>query len=133
MDNNEFLLDPKNWPAMPQPHKDYLQRALSLFRPDPRFLGLGAGGSLITGGVDEYSDLDLLIITKPEFSNELLSSASSIASQLGSLLSSFSGEHVGDTRLLICLYGSPLLHVDLKFVMPMELLDRVENPLLFWD
>ena len=28
----------------------------------------------------------------------------------------FTGEHVGESRVLICLYGPPLLHVDLKFV-----------------
>jgi hypothetical protein len=30
--------------------------------------------------------------------------------------SAFSGEHVGEPRALICLYGPPLLPVDLKFV-----------------
>jgi hypothetical protein len=31
------------------------------------------------------------------------------------LLVGFTGEHVGEPRVLICLYGPPVLHVDLKF------------------
>ena len=38
------------------------------------------------------------------------------AERLGPLLAVFSGEHVGEPRLLICLYGPPLLHVDLKYI-----------------
>ncbi|NRS94850.1 hypothetical protein DFH40_002566 [Clostridium beijerinckii] len=39
-----------------------------------------------------------------------------IAESLGTLLSAFTGEHVGEPRLLICLCEPELLHVDLKFV-----------------
>jgi hypothetical protein len=49
------------------------------------------------------------------------------AGALGPLLSAFTGDHVGEPRLLICLYGPPLLHVDLKFVTPADLAERVEG------
>ena len=39
-----------------------------------------------------------------------------IAESCGGLLAAFTGEHVGEPRLLICLYGPPLAHVNLKFV-----------------
>ena len=39
-----------------------------------------------------------------------------LAESLHLLLAAFTGEHVGEPRLLICLYRSPLLHVDLKYV-----------------
>ena len=39
-----------------------------------------------------------------------------LAGTLGHLLHAFTGEHVGEPRLLICLYGPELLHVDLKFM-----------------
>jgi hypothetical protein len=42
--------------------------------------------------------------------------------------SAFTGEHVGEPRLLICLYGPPLLHVDLKFVTASALDRRIEQP-----
>jgi len=49
------------------------------------------------------------------------------------LLAAFPGDHVGELRLLICLYGPPLLHVDFKFVGPDELARRVEDPRVLWD
>ena len=51
----------------------------------------------------------------------------------GPLLAAFTGEHVGEPRLLICLYGPPLVHVDLKFVHLDALAERVEDPVLLWD
>lgn len=51
-----------------------------------------------------------------------------IAGTLGHLLHAFTGEHVGEPRLLICLYGPELLHVDLKFVTLEMLTQRVEEP-----
>ncbi|EPO4109819.1 fimbrial protein [Enterobacter cloacae] len=50
------------------------------------------------------------------------------AGTLGHLLHAFTGEHVGEPRLLICLYGPELLHVDLKFVTLDMLTQRVEEP-----
>lgn len=55
------------------------------------------------------------------------------AQSLGNFLSGFTGEHVGEPRLLICLYDEPLLHVDLKFVTPEEFSIRVENPIILFD
>lgn len=50
-----------------------------------------------------------------------------LAGTLGHLLHAFTGEHVGEPRLLICLYGPELLHVDLKFVTLEMLTQRVEG------
>jgi hypothetical protein len=55
------------------------------------------------------------------------------AQKLGPLLSAFTGEHVGEPRLLICLYDHPLLHVDIKFVSLEEFKERVENPHILLD
>jgi hypothetical protein len=49
------------------------------------------------------------------------------------LLAAFTGEHVGEPRLLVCLYGPPLLHVDLKFVSLPEAATRVEDPVILWE
>jgi hypothetical protein len=56
-----------------------------------------------------------------------------IAESLGDFLSGFTGEHVGEPRLLICLYDNPLLHVDLKFVTLDEFKVRVETPFILLD
>ena len=42
-------------------------------------------------------------------------------------------EHVGEPRLLICLYDDPLLHVDLEFLRLDELARRVEDPVVLWE
>jgi hypothetical protein len=49
------------------------------------------------------------------------------------LIAAFTGEHVGEARLLICLCADPLLHVDLKFVTGDELSQRIEEPLIVWE
>ena len=55
-----------------------------------------------------------------------------IADSIGGLLVAFTGEHVGEPRLLICLYGPPLVQVDLKFVTLEDLRSLVERPRLVW-
>ena len=45
----------------------------------------------------------------------------------------FIGEHVGEARLLIALYGPPLLHVDLKVIEVADLAARVEDGVVLWE
>jgi len=118
----------------PPLHRAFLERALPLFQADARLAGLAVGGSFITGAMDEHSDLDLVVVSPPETSRDVLRDGSDIAQRLGPLLAAFPGDHVGEPRLLICLYGPPLLlHVDLKFISTDELSRRVEDPTILWD
>lgn len=114
-------------------YAQFIENAKRRLRQDPRIVGLLAGGSMMTGTMDEFSDLDLIVVYDAACREEVMSGRASIAAELGSLLSSFTGEHVGEPRLLICLYDSPLLHVDLKFVAPEELERRIEDPLVLWE
>lgn len=100
---------------------------------DPRVLAVVAGGSVATGTSDEYSDLDLVLVCSAEGQPECLAEAKEFAARVGPLLSSFTGEHVGEPRLLIALYGPPLVHVDLKFVTPDGLRTRVEDGVVLWQ
>lgn len=100
---------------------------------DERLLAVVAGGSIATGTSDEYSDLDLVLVCTPEGHAAVLADARTFAGRLGPLLTSFTGEHVGERRLLIALYGPPLLHVDLKFVTQEDLRERVEDGLVLWQ
>lgn len=118
--------------SLPAVHRQFLAQALPVFAADARLVGVAAGGSYL-GSMDEYSDLDLLIAVEPGLGLAVLSDARSIASALSPLLSAFTGEHVGEPRLLICLYGPPLLHVDLKFVSLDDLEERVEDPAVLWQ
>jgi predicted nucleotidyltransferase len=100
---------------------------------DSRLSAVIAGGSIATGTSDEYSDLDLVLVCAPDKQKECLAEARVFAGRLGPLLASFTGEHVGEPRLLIALYGPPLVHVDLKFVTPDDLRDRVEDGVVLWQ
>ncbi len=100
---------------------------------DPRVLAVVVGGSVASGTSDEYSDLDLVLVCTAEGQPECLAEANEFAGRVGPLLSSFTGEHVGEPRLLIALFGPPLVHVDLKFVTPDGYRTRVEDGLVLWQ
>jgi hypothetical protein len=110
-----------------------LEAAIPRLAADPRLVGVAAGGSYVTDTLDEFSDLDLVIAVDSGAYEAVLAERQAIAAGLGPLLVGFTGEHVGEPRLLICLYGPPLLHVDLKFVREDELGVRVEDPAVLWD
>lgn len=120
---------------MPTPPaiSNFLDRALPLIRRDARFTGLLAAGSWIHGTLDEYSDLDLVLVASGDAYPQLMPQRKQFAESLGKLGACFTGEHVGEPRLLICLYLEPLLHVDLKFIIARDLADRVEDPAILWD
>lgn len=96
-------------------------------------VGLTLGGSAAAGTMDEFSDLDFVVVCDDEHQPDLLRDAPAFAAGLGPLLSSFTGEHVGEPRLLICLYGPPLCHIDLKFVAVNDLDQRVEDGTILWQ
>lgn len=110
-----------------------MKRALAQFEEDVRIVGVAAGGSFLTNSIDEYSDLDLVIIVEPQAYESVMEQRMNVAGDLGPLLAAFTGEHVGEPRLLICLYGPPLLHVDLKFIKPHDMADRIENPAVLFE
>lgn len=112
--------------------ENFLENTLEILKKDERVLAVCAAGSWITKEIDVFSDLDLVIITKTKLIN-LREEMQLIAISLGNLVSSFTGEHVGENRLLICLYENPTLHVDLKFLTQEEFTIRVENPTILWE
>lgn len=125
---NETLLRPEL-----ENHRRFLESALPRLLADARITGILGAGSLISGQMDEYSDLDLVIATEPAGFQSIMAQRLEIAASLGPLLSGFTGEHVGEPRLIICLYGPPALHVDLKFVSLPDLAKRVEEPVVLWE
>ncbi len=117
----------------PAVHARFVERAIDALRRDPRLVGVALGGSGISGAIDEWSDLDFVLAVEPAEFDAVLRARHDIASSLGPLLAAFTGEHVGEPRLLICLYGPPLLHVDLKFVRLEDAAVRVEDPCVVWE
>ncbi|QGY42239.1 nucleotidyltransferase domain-containing protein [Maribellus comscasis] len=112
--------------------KQFAEKAVEKLKTDPQVLGLAAGGSYITNELDEFSDLDLVLITKEKISGQK-EKMLEYASKMGQFIDGFTGEHVGEPRVLICLFDNPLLHVDIKFVTAEEFKERVENPVILWE
>ncbi|MFN8672515.1 MAG: aminoglycoside 6-adenylyltransferase [Candidatus Sericytochromatia bacterium] len=112
--------------------QEFLDNVIEKIKQDNLVIGLAVAGSWITKEIDEYSDLDLVLVTSqkiaPNFDKMV-----SYAKDFGNLLNAFTGEHVGEKRLLICLFDSPLLHVDIKFLTTDEFFERVENPVIVWE
>ena len=105
--------------------------AVTALQGDTFVIGLAAAGSWITQELHEYSDLDLILVTKDKLTNK--EEFIAYARRFGNLVSAFTGEHVNEPRLLICLYDDPLLHVDIKFLTLDEFGSRVEDPFLLLD
>lgn len=104
----------------------FIQHAAEIVKADDALLGLAVAGSWLTNEIDEYSDVDLILVTKEKISDNKAKMTAE-ARKLGNFLSGFTGEHVGEPRLLICLYREPLLHVDIKFLTIEEFDKHIER------
>jgi len=113
-------------------HRETADRIVAELSNDRRIAGVAAGGSWLHG-MDEFSDIDLVVAVYPESEAAVSAERLAMAERCGSLLAAFTGEHVGEPRLLICLYGPPVMHVDLKFVALPDLAHRVEDPVILWQ
>ncbi|MBZ7459279.1 nucleotidyltransferase domain-containing protein [Klebsiella michiganensis] len=119
--------------TLPDLHRSFAEQLRLNVQSDARIHSLLGGGSLILGGFDQYSDLDFVIVVDPLYYDEIMAQRVAFAGTAGNLLHAFTGEHVGEPRLLICLYGPELLHVDLKFVTLDMLTQRVEEPVVLFS
>jgi predicted nucleotidyltransferase len=104
-----------------------LDRVLAAVRDDARIEALLGAGSMARGAFDPYSDFDFVVVEAEPIADRL-----AFADAMGERLTSFTGEHVGEPNLLICLYGPPLLHVDFKFGPRSSLGRFTEAPIVLW-
>lgn len=107
--------------------QEMLDRVLAAVRDDARIEALLGAGSMARGAFDPYSDFDFVVVEA-----EPVTDRRAFIEGLGELLSAFTGEHVGEPNLLICLYGPPLLHVDFKFGPRTNLKWFTETPVVLW-
>ena len=84
----------------------FANTAKTILEPDDNVIGLAVAGSWLTNEIDEFSDLDLILVTKQNVAGDKRKMLN-YAKSLGDLLSAFTGEHVGEPRVLICLFDSP--------------------------
>lgn len=112
--------------------KEFADRTVEIVTNDETIIGLAVAGSWLTNEIDEFSDLDLILVTKEKITDHKAKMLA-YAKRFGDFLSGFTGEHVGEPRVLICLYDNPLLHVDIKFVTLNEFRQRIETPVILLD
>jgi predicted nucleotidyltransferase len=112
--------------------KEFADRVKRMVQKDENIIGLAVAGSWISDELDEYSDLDLILVSKESIGGDTKKMLK-YAESFGDLLSGFTGEHVGEPRLLICMYDDPLLHVDIKFLTLQEFEFRVEDPVILFE
>ena len=111
----------------------FIDHAISQLKSNSRVCGLAVGGSWITDEIDDFSDLDLIVVAADESYARLFDERFAITKSLGSNVSCFTVEHVAEPRLLICLFRDPLIHVDIKFVALRDFHERIENPWIAWE
>jgi predicted nucleotidyltransferase len=117
----------------PDLHRRFLDAVLPEIRRDSRMAGVALSGSLAAGDPDRYSDVDLIVVVDDGAFDAVMAERLTLAGAWTDLVAGFTGEHVGEPRLIITLVGPPLLHVDVKFVRLSGFADRGSDPEILWD
>jgi predicted nucleotidyltransferase len=118
---------------VPSLHSRFLDDVLPRIRQDARMAGVAISGSLAAGRPDVYSDVDLIVVVDDEAHDAVMRERLALIGSWTSLVAGFTGEHVGEPRLIITLVGPPLLHVDFKFVRASDFAERTEDPEVLWE
>lgn len=119
--------------TLPVAQKRLLIRIIDIFSQDSRIVGIGAAGSYASDSMDRFSDLDLVIATEPKDFDEVMGDRFELVSQVEGKIAAFTGEHVGEPRLIIALYAPDLVHVDFKFVSLSDAAKRVDDTKVLWE
>lgn len=119
--------------TLPETHKQLLDKIIQKLQQDPRIVGIGASGSYTTDTLDKYSDLDLVIAVKPEQFESVMDDRFTIVDSVEGKVAAFTGEHVGEPRLVIALYAPDAVHVDFKFVSLPDAAIRVDDTKVLWE
>ena len=124
--------------TLPTAHQQLLSDIIRIFSGDKRVNAIGASGSFASNQMDQYSDLDLVIAIEPAFIDEVMAERFKLVNAIPGYIEGFTGEHVGEPRLIIALYELPqsnpsLVHVDFKFVSLSDAAQRVDNTQVIWE
>ncbi|PML79998.1 aminoglycoside 6-adenylyltransferase [Enterovibrio norvegicus] len=119
--------------SLPETHKQLLEKVISTLQQDPRIVGIGASGSYASDTLDKYSDLDLVIAIQPESFESVMAERFDIVDSIEGKVAAFTGEHVGEPRLIIALYAPHAIHVDFKFVSLPDAAARVDDTKVLWE
>lgn len=117
----------------PQLQRRFVTDVLPRIQQDARVAGVAIAGSLARGNPDVYSDVDLVVVIEDSAFESVMSERFALIDAWATVVIGFTGEHVGEPRLVITLVGPPLLHVDFKFVCVSDFAERDEKPVILWD
>ncbi|GAA3959031.1 aminoglycoside 6-adenylyltransferase [Streptomyces marokkonensis] len=118
---------------VPTLHSRFLVDVLPRIRQDTRVTGVALAGSIAGGHSDIYSDVDLIVVIDDDAFDSVMKERLTLIGSWAALVAGFTGEHVGEPRLIITLIGPPLLHVDFKFVRTSDFAERIEDREILWD
>lgn len=110
-----------------------MTQIVSTFSQDKRVLGIAASGSYSSDSMDKYSDLDLVIAIDPIAYEQVMQERFELIQQIDGYIAAFTGEHVGEPRLVIAIYGPEVVHVDFKFVDLPSIAQRVDDTKVLWE
>lgn len=119
--------------TLPDSHKQLLKQIIRVFQQDSRIVGMGASGSYASDTLDKYSDLDLVIAIKPEQFESVMAERFELVDKVDGKVAAFTGEHVGEPRLVIAIYAPDAIHVDFKFVSLPDAATRVDDTKVLWE
>ncbi|MEZ8724053.1 oxalate:formate antiporter [Vibrio pomeroyi] len=123
-----------NYPStLPAPHKTLLIKVIDVLSQDPRICGIAASGSFGSDSMDKYSDLDFVIAINPADYESVMQERFNILDKIGGKVAAFTGEHVGEPRLIVSMFGPEPVHVDFKFVSLSDAAVRVDNNHVLWE
>ncbi|MGQ8365524.1 nucleotidyltransferase domain-containing protein [Glaciecola sp. 1036] len=119
--------------TLPVAQRLILERIVDSLSQDQRILAIGGSGSFASNSMDEYSDLDLVIVINPDNYDEVMQQRINILDTIEGKIAAFTGEHVGEPRLIISLFTPGLIHVDFKFVSLSDAAARVDDTQVIWE
>lgn len=123
-----------NYPStLPATHKTLLIKMIDVLSQDPRICGIAASGSFGSDSMDKYSDLDFVIAINPADYESVMQERFNILDKIGGKVAAFTGEHVGEPRLIVSIFGPEPVHVDFKFVSLPDAAVRVDNNHVLWE
>ena len=110
----------------------FVTDVLPRIQQDSRVVCAAIAGSMARGTPDTHSDVDLIVVVEDSAFEEVMSERFALISAWAGVVAAFTGEHVGEPRLVITLVGPPLLHVDFKFVSVSDFIERGDEPVILW-
>lgn len=78
--------------------KEFIADVVEKIKDNERVIGLAVGGSFITKEIDEFSDVDLILVTIDRVAPDFVK-MEEYAKSFGKYLNGFTGEHVGERRV----------------------------------